>query len=215
MRRSRIERVLPWGGASAGVGWVLGNVAPTIDRAGDPDALDALADGGTRLLVAQEGYALMALGLVLVAVAMRARLRAGENDESTYSGLAHAGLLAAAVAALARLALTQIAAAAGDNEDAAAAHLWSYLDTYAWWPMLIGLSVAMLAVGVGGRRTSQLPRWYCRPSVVLGVLGLLGGFNVPPGGILVYLLLPFWLLATSIVLHRRAEPARLTSPGAA
>lgn len=205
MVKPRVERLLPWGGAVAGAGWVLGNFAPTIERPGAPDSLDALAEGGTRLLIAQQGYALMGIGLVVLSVAVRARLRAGENDESTYSGLAYAGLVVAASASLARLALIQVAAAAADEDDRAVAHVWTYLDYYAWWPILISVSIAILACGVGGTRTLQLPRWYCRASVVLGALGVLGGLNVPPGGLLVYLLLPIWLLATSIVLHLRLD----------
>lgn len=205
MAKVSIERALPWGGAIAALGWVLGNVAPTTERAGDPGVLALLSEGGARLLVAQEGYALMGFGLLVLAVSVRARLRAGEAGESTYSGVAHAGLLIGAGAALSRLALTQVAAAAGKDGDRAVAHLWSYLDYYAWWPILLGVSSAMVACGIGGLRTSQFPRWYGWSSSVVGVLGLLGALNVPPGGIVVYLLLPVWLVATSVLIFRRAE----------
>jgi hypothetical protein len=198
---------MPWAGVLAAAGWVLGNATPSTERAGDPEALERLVDGGTQLFIAQEGYALMVLGLLVLSVAVRSRLRAGEGGESTYSGLAHAGLLAGAGAVMARLALTQVAAAAGDEADRAVAHLWSYLDFYAWWPILLSVSTAMASCGIGGIRTSQFPRWYSRTSLVLGLLGILGAFNVPPGGLIVYLLLPLWLVATTIVLRRQAGAA--------
>ncbi|MGB3053552.1 MAG: hypothetical protein WBB52_01760 [Acidimicrobiales bacterium] len=204
MAAARIERIIPWGGVLAALGWILGNAAPTPDSPGATGALERLEDGTTLLLVAQEGYAIMAVGLLALSVAIRARLRAGESDESSYSGLAHAGLLLAAAAVLARLALVQVAAAAASDGDAAVVHVWSYLDFYAWWPILIGVASAMLSAGVGGLRTSQLPRWFARTSVALGALGLLGALNVPPGGAVIYLLLPLWLVGATVVLLRGA-----------
>lgn len=217
MAAARIERIIPWGGALAAVGWVLGNAAPTPDSPGATDALERLEDGATLLVIAQEGYAVMAVGLLALAVAFRARLRAGESDESSYSGLAHAGLLLAAAAVLARLALIQVAAAAASDGDAAVAHVWSYLDFYAWWPILIGVASAMLSAGVGGLRTSQLPRWFARTSIGLGALGLLGALNVPPGGAVLYLSLPLWLVAATVVLSRRPatpDPSLAATPPA-
>ena len=49
-------------------------------------------------------------------------------------------------------------------------------------------------------------------TIVLGVLGALGDAGIPPGGLVNYLLLPFWLIAASVVVarssQRSAEPGR-------
>ena len=48
--------------------------------------------------------------------------------------------------------------------------------------------------------------------MVLGVLGALGNAGIPPGGLVNYVLLPFWLIAASIVVdrstRRAADPTR-------
>ena len=78
--------------------------------------------------------------------------------------------------------------------------------------MGIGLATAFLAMGLGG----CAPRC-CRAgsrslTIVLGVLGALGDAGIPPGGLVNYLLLPFWLITASIVVarstRRAADPTR-------
>ena len=51
-------------------------------------------------------------------------------------------------------------------------------------------------------------------TLVLGVLSTLGTAGIPPGGLVNYLLLPFWLIGAAIIVGRRqkaaAAPANLT-----
>ena len=78
--------------------------------------------------------------------------------------------------------------------------------------MGIGLAAAFLAMGLGGIRTAALPRWFAILTLVLGVLGALGNAGIPPGGLVTYVLLPFWLIGASIVVarstKRAADPTR-------
>jgi hypothetical protein len=43
--------------------------------------------------------------------------------------------------------------------------------------------------------------------VVCGVLGALGNAGIPPGGLVTYVLLPFWLIAASVVIARSTNRA--------
>ena len=71
--------------------------------------------------------------------------------------------------------------------------------------MGIGLATAFVAIGLGGVRNAVLPRWFAVLTIVLGVLGALGDAGIPPGGLVNYLLLPFWLITASIIIARRQE----------
>ena len=58
-----------------------------------------------------------------------------------------------------------------------------------------------------------LPDW--RLLAIGGVLGALGNAGIPPGGLVTYLLLPFWLVAASIIVSKRqrTETRMLAGPG--
>jgi hypothetical protein len=67
------------------------------------------------------------------------------------------------------------------------------------WPS----RAAFWGLGLGGLRRATLPKWF---TVVLGVVGVLG-----PLAMIVYLLLPLWLIAASVVTASR-EAAREPQP---
>ena len=97
---------------------------------------------------------------------------------------------------------------AADASDDAALHTLGYVAYFGWAGMGIGLATAFLAIGLGGIRNAVLPEVVRDPHLVLGVLGALGNAGIPPGGLVNYVLLPFWLIAASIVIarsHRRAD----------
>ena len=65
------------------------------------------------------------------------------------------------------------------------------------------------------REQKESPDWLARllalgRPLVMGVLSMLGTAGIPPGGLVNYLLLPFWLIATAVILARRQieAPAR-------
>ena len=66
-----------------------------------------------------------------------------------------------------------------------------------------GRGAAFIATGLGGWQHAVLPRWFAVVSVILGVLAALGNAGIPPGGLVTYLLLPFWLLTASVVIAKR------------
>jgi hypothetical protein len=62
-------------------------------------------------------------------------------------------------------------------------------------------------MGLGGLRNAVLPRWFAVVTVISGVLGALGNAGIPPGGLVTYVVLPFWLIAASIIVARRSHLA--------
>ena len=86
----------------------------------------------------------------------------------------------------------------------------SYVQYFGWLGMGIGITTAFIAIGLGGMRNAVLPKWFAITTTVLGVLALLGACGVPPGGLVNYLVLPFWLIAAAIIVARRQKAASQT-----
>jgi hypothetical protein len=200
MPLSTFEKFLPWTGALAGVLWgVQGFAAKTPDDPADPEAVTVIGNAVTRNYGA--GFALLfgALMLVFFAASARRSLRSGEAGESTYSSVAHGGLLVAAtgfgVLGLVQIALTNSAKA----HDAAATATIGQLALIGWLPALAGLVAAFWGLGLGGLRSATLPKWFAILTTTLGVVGVLG-----PLAMVVYLLLPLWLIAASAVTAGRS-----------
>jgi hypothetical protein len=97
------------------------------------------------------------------------------------------------LSSLLQLALVE----AGKNHADSVAQTLNYLSTYQWAPIVVGLSMTALGIGISGLRTRTLPSWLSWTSIAFGVLALAG----PLGGI-AYLLTPLWTLALAIVLVR-------------
>jgi len=205
MPLSTFEKFLPWTGALAGILWgVQLFAAKAPDDPADPKAVGIIGDAVARNYVA--GFALLfgAVMLVFFAAAARKSLRSGEAGESTYSAVAHGGLLLAA-AGFALLGVVQIALTNAANAgDAAATATIGQLALIGWLPALAGLVPAFWGLGLGGLRNATLPKWFAIVTVVLGVVGVLG-----PLAMVVYLLLPLWLIAASVV---TASPAAARKP---
>lgn len=205
MPLSTFEKLLPWSGALAGLLWAVQMVttAKTDDPA-DPAAVTVVRNALARNDAA--GFALLAgaLLLVLFATAVRTALRSGEAGESTYSSVAYGGLLVAATGfagfGVAQIAMTN----AADARDAAATATIGQFVLIGWLPALVGMVACFWGLGLGGLRTATVPRWFGIVCIVLGVLGVLG-----PLAAVVYLLLPLWLIAASVVVARSVTvPAR-------
>jgi hypothetical protein len=199
MPLSTFEKLLPWTGGLAGILWAVQMFASTApDDPADAQTVSAVGDAVARNYAA--GFALLAgaLMLVLFAAAARRSLRSGEASESTYSSVAHGGLLVAAsgfgLLGVVQLALTNAAKA----HDAAATVTIGQLALVGWLPALAGLVAAFWGLGLGGLRHATLPKWFAIATIVLGVAGVLG-----PLAMAVYLLLPLWLIAASAVTARR------------
>ena len=101
-------------------------------------------------------------------------------------------------------------AAAG--KDDAALHILSLVAYFGYSGMGIGVAAALLATGLAGLSNAALPRWFAIITLVMGVLGALGTAGIPPGGLVNYVLLPFWLIATAIILARAQQTPDASTP---
>lgn len=213
MSDSTFERLAPWSGGVAGLCWIGQSLFQRMSAEDTP--------GGTRLAVIHDNLALnyasvaclvvMGMAVLVFATAVRTVLRGSEPGEATWSGVAYAGWLLVA-AGLSQMVVWSwgLVNGAADAGDGTAVRLLGYVWYFGWAGMGIGLATAFLATGIGGRRGGVLPRWFAVTSIVLGVLGALGDAGIPPGGLVNYVLLPFWLLTASVILARRQRLDRRT-----
>jgi hypothetical protein len=220
MPLSTFERFLPWSGAIAGLAWVAQdalNHFQTRDTPGGTSA-EAINDHVTANIGSLACLVLMTVSLLFFATAVRNLLRSGEAREATYSSIAYSGWIIVA-AALGQMVVWDYGVlAAADNNDQSATQILGYTWYFGWAGMAVGIGAAFLAMGLGGVRNAVLPRWFARTTIVMGALALLGVCHIPPGGLVSYLLLPFWLVAAAVIVARRqkagAQPP-LVAPAAA
>jgi hypothetical protein len=196
---SKFDKILPWTGCGAGLLWALWLIiSKTPDHPESAGAVILVEHAAGRNYLA--GFALLLGGLMLLFFAAQARktLRSGEAGESTYSSVAHGGLLVAA-GGFGLLGIVQIALVnSAKAHDAAATDALGQLAMIGWLPALVGLVAAFWGLGLGGLRTATTPKWFAIATIFLGIAGVLG-----PLAFAVYLLLPLWLIAASIVTARR------------
>ena len=143
---------------------------------------------------------------VFFGAGLRSALRSGEAEEATYSVVAFGGAVLAAAGFVIAGMLGLAAATAASHGGQQAVYTINQLSAVDWIPFTAGLSVLMLAAGVGGLRTLALPRWLSWVAIVLGV-----GFFTPVGAF-GFLLVPFWVIAVSVVLYRRSEGVGAPTP---
>lgn len=218
MPLSKFEKIAPWTGAVAGLAWIGQGFLFHEDTEDYPGRATtsmirnhlALNYGGVACLV------VMGIAVVFFATALRSQLRSGEAREATYSNIAYGGLLLMA-AGLSQMVMWNWALinGAADAKDDAALHTLSFVGYFGFAGMGIGIATTFLATGLAGMANSVLPRWFAIVTLVLGVLSALGDAGIPPGGLVNYLLLPFWLIGAAIVVARRQKAATLPSQVAA
>ena len=209
MPLSTFEKFLPWSGVVAGLAWIAQDGLARLSSTDEPGrgSVDQINDhlglntGSLACLV------VMGVSLLFFAAAVRNLLRSGEAREATYSSVAYGGWLTVS-AALAQMAVWNkgLMSAAEDGNEAATQML-SYGQYFGWLGMGIGIATAFIAIGLGGVRNAVLPKWFAITTTVLGVFALLGACSIPPGGLVNYLLLPFWLIAAAIIIARRQKTA--------
>jgi hypothetical protein len=212
MQLSRFEKLLPWSGAVAGLAWVGQDSFAhlyTTDRPG-AGSVDVANSHGLLNVASLACLVTMGVALLFFATAVRGRLRSGEAGESTYSSVAY-GAWVTVSAALAQMALWDKGLlSAAEDGNAGAVQTLSYVQYFGWLAMGVGISTAFLAMGLGGLRHAVLPRWFAVTTLVMGGLALLGACGIPPGGLVNYLALPFWLVGAAIILARRQKSAAAT-----
>lgn len=218
---TRFERLLPWSGAVAGLCWIGQDALQRMDTKDTPGAASAqvIHDHLGRNHGAVACQVVMGIALLFFAAAVRNLLRSGEPREATYSSIAYGGWIVV-VAGLSQMVTWNwgLLNGAADAEDQTALHTLSYVGYFGWAGMGIGLATAFIAMGLGGMRNAVLPRWFAILTIICGVLGALGDAGIPPGGLVNYVLLPFWLIAAAVIVAMRyereakpASPARSSS----
>lgn len=215
MPLSRFERLLPWSGAVAGLCWIGQAVLTKTDARDAPgqSTTDVIQDNLVTNHAAVGCLVLMGITLLAFATASRNLLRSAEAGEATYSSIAY-GAWIVVVAGLGQMVAWRwgLINGAADAEDDAALHVLSYVGYFGFAAMGIGIATAFLATGLGGRRNATLPTWFATTTVALGVLSALGDAGIPPGGLVNYVLLPFWLIAASVIIAKRQRRSALPDP---
>lgn len=160
------------------------------------------AHGGGKMWLSILGLELAAVLLVTFGAALRAAIRSGEGAMATYSSLVFGGAILAAMG----FAVTSILPAAAGRAAAdkaaepgaqTAVYAIEQLRSWDWLMWTPGLTVMMVAAGLGGLRTRALPKTLSWAAVVLGVAFF------TPLGFFAFFILPPWMIATGIALYRR------------
>jgi hypothetical protein len=210
MPLSTFERVLPWTGAIAGLAWIGQAFLFRVDTEDYPGKASTavIRDHLGQNYAAVGCLVIMGIALVFFASALRSQLRSGEAREATYSNVAYGGVLLAS-AGLSQMVMWNwgLINGAADAKDDAALHVLSFVGYFGFAGMGIGLATMFIATGLAGVRNQVLPRWFAIVTVVMGVLSALGAAGIPPGGLVNYLLLPFWLIGTAVIVARRQNSA--------
>jgi hypothetical protein len=213
MALTRFEKLLPWSGAVAGLCWIGQDALVRMYTTDAPGAVraDIVRDHLALNHASVACLVVMGISLLLFATAARNLLRSGEASEATYSSVAYAGWIVV-VAGLSQMVMWSwgLINGAGDKNDDAALRTLSYVSYFGWAGMGIGLATALIAMGLGGLRNAVLPRWFAILTVVCGVLGALGNAGIPPGGLVTYVVLPFWLVAAAFIIARRTGREAVT-----
>ncbi|MGA8218029.1 MAG: hypothetical protein WB771_05645, partial [Solirubrobacterales bacterium] len=97
-------------------------------------------------------------------------------------------------------------ATAADQGGREAVYTLNQLGAVDWIPFTAGISVMMLAAGIGGLRTLALPKAASWIAIAVGAVSL------TPFGWGGFLVLPFWVIAVSVILYRRSEGGALRAP---
>jgi hypothetical protein len=205
MRMSRFERFLPWSGAIAGLAWIGQTTLARMYATDEPGGASAqvtqehvlMNTGSTACLV------VMGVALLFFATAVRNLLRSREPSDATYSSVAFGAWITVSAALGQMAAWNKAVMSAAEDDASAATQTLGYGAYFGWLAMGVGISTAFIAFGLGGLRNALLPTWFARTTIVLGAFAMLGAAGIPPGGLVNYLILPFWLIAAAVIVAKR------------
>lgn len=209
MPLNTFERFLPRSGVIAGLAWVGQATLAHFQSSDEPGKASAQAinDHVALNIGSLACLVVMAVALLFFATAVRNLLRGGEAREATYSNIAYGAWITVAAALGQMVAMDYAMLAAAEDNNQSAVQSLGYLWYFGWAGMAVGIGAAFIALGLGGTRNAVLPTWFARTTTVMGALALLGASHIPPGGLVSYLLLPFWLIAAAIIVARRQKSA--------
>jgi len=178
------------------VGYVLAGSGPSDDASGAA-VVRYYTTHKTSETVAVFAVVIASVAFVLFASSLR-RFLTRDNDSRLLNAAITAGsaVYASGVLLLALFTIGLVDAA--KHSMGAVAQTLNVLSSDDWVPVVAGISMTALAVGLVALRTRALPRWLGWASIVLGIMAIAG----PVGGI-AFLLFPVWNLALGVVLLRR------------
>ena len=148
------------------------------------------------------GLELAAVLLVTFGAALRTAIRSGEGATATYSSLVFGGAILAAMGFATTSILPAAAGRAAADKAAepgaqTAVYAIEQLRSWDWLMWTPGLTVMLVAAGLGGLRAHALPRSLSWAAIVLGVAFF------TPLGFFAFFILPPWMIVTGVVLYRQ------------
>ncbi|MDQ6834904.1 MAG: hypothetical protein M3016_01840 [Actinomycetota bacterium] len=208
MSTGRFQRFLPITGILFAILLALG-IGLTLDEPSKTDSIQRVfsywhGHKGVELISSILLIHLSAVLLVFFGAGLRAALRSGEAEEASYSSVAYGGAILAAAGFSLVAVLAAAAANSADQGARATVYTINQLASWDWLAWTPGLTVMLIAAGLGGLRTLALPRALCYSALFLGVAFF------TPAGPFALLLLPPWTLAASLVLYRGQRHPRVT-----
>lgn len=153
---------------------------------------------------------IIALGLGAIAFLFFAggvRRRLENSTEGWLAAVFFAGAVAYAVNLGVFIAATVALIDAADVANPVVAQALNILNTDNFPLSVIALATMFFAVAINVLRTASMPKWIGVVSLVAGIVVLAG-----PGGIVVFLAFPIWVLAVSYVLTRDSQNTAVPSP---
>lgn len=166
---------------------------PSVDASGRD--IIAHYDDAHSILAVVVAAPVAAGALLVFAGLLRHRQRAAGAEWLATAAFGGAVVYAAGLGLLATTQLTLLDAADLGQPDVAQA--LNLLDHKTLMPLLVGLSIILLATGGHALTARSLPTWLGRITLALGVLAIAG-----PVGVIALLLFPVWVLVTAAVLVR-------------
>jgi hypothetical protein len=211
MFATRFERLLPLAGILFGILLAIA-LYTTSGEPGDTASVDEVYaywrdHGGWKMWLSILGLELAALLLSLFGGAIYVAIRSMETAPTVYAPLALGGAILAATGFAATSILhASVGRAAADKGDEPGIQTTVYaLEQLRSWDWLLwtpGLTVMLVAAGLGGLRTLSLPRWLAWAAIVLGIAFF------TPLGFFGFFVLPVWMFAAGVVLFRRQRAPR-------
>jgi hypothetical protein len=158
--------------------------------------------GGGKMWLSILGLELATVLLVTFGAALRAAIRSGEGATTTHSSLVFGGAILAAMGFATTSILPAAAGRAAADKAAepgaqTAVYAIEQLRSWDWLMWTPGLTVMLVAAGLGGLRAHALPRSVSWTAIVLGVAFF------TPLGFFAFFILPPWMIVTGVVLYRR------------
>lgn len=213
MSITRFERFLPWTGAMAGALWagqmfIGGTHVGDVPGGATPEYL---REHAFQNMIHLALFVAMGISLIFFAAAVQHSLEGGGSRTASFVALGGFLVMAAGLsqAATAEFALSL----AGEDSNAAAVTAVGYLAWPGWLTIMTGLSASLLAMGIGGLHRRLMPRWFAVTTIACGGMVTLGALHIPPGGMIMYLLLPLWLIGASAIVAGGAHERSLVMAG--